>query len=66
MVRLQRVEHQLVGLPEFLQQGQPLNDPVLYVDLYDDLYDEQPEPVPSWPRFGVPNARPQPFSGVQP
>ncbi|XZE54651.1 hypothetical protein SH139x_000626 [Planctomycetaceae bacterium SH139] len=66
MVRLQRVEHQLVGLPEFLQQGQPLNDPVLYVDLYDDLYDAQPEPVPSWPRFGAPNAAMQPFSGVQP
>lgn len=66
MVRLQRVEHQLVGLPEFLQQGQPLNDPVLYVDLYDDLYDAQPDPVPSWPRFGVPNATLQPFSGVQP
>jgi hypothetical protein len=49
-VMIRRVEHRLVGLPEFLGGQRRLDDPSLYVDL---LEVEDQSPIP---RFGFPPA----------
>ena len=49
-VELKRVEHQLVGLPEYLAGQRQLDAPELYIE----LVDEPEADVPRWPRFGLP------------
>jgi hypothetical protein len=64
-VELVRVEHQLVGLPEFLAGARRLDDPELYLDLPDD----PPPAEVETPRFGVPNRRgdaPFPAESIRP
>ena len=48
-LRLRRVEHQLVGLPEFLNGQNRLDDPLLYLELSDEA-----DSYMEIPRFGVP------------
>lgn len=48
-LRLRRLEHQLVGLPEFLGGQRRLDDPLLYRELSDDE-----EAFYDIPRFGAP------------
>ncbi len=48
-VVMQRIEHRLVGLPEFLGERVRLNDSRLYVELLDG-----PPPTSELPRFGQP------------
>jgi hypothetical protein len=48
-IQIERIEHRLVGLPEFFEEGIKLDDPRLYTVLPDD-----PEAELGLPRFGQP------------
>jgi hypothetical protein len=48
-LQMERVEHRLVGLPEYFEEGVKLDDPRLYTVLPDD-----PEAEMGLPRFGQP------------
>lgn len=53
-IEIQRLEHQLVGLPEFLAGQRTLDDP----QHYRELLDEEAEAEMNIPRFGVPLGQP--------